>query len=90
MHLCPHGHPQNFSSGWKRHFAYSFQVADDATQIDVHKTLYPFCALKKMPNVTATVANSVLSKKLYIKQMFVSVSMNILILKTELAKLVNY
>jgi len=43
-----------------------------------------------MPNVTATVAKSVLSKKLYIEQMFVLVSMNILILKTELAKLVNY
>jgi len=47
----------------KRHFAHLLQVADDATQIDVHKTLYPFCTTKKMPNVTATVANSVPSKK---------------------------
>jgi len=39
-----------------------------------------------MPNVTATVANSVPSKKIYTEQMFVLVSMNILILKTELAE----
>ena len=55
-------------------------------QIDVHKTLYPFCVIKKMPNVKATVANSVPSKKIYTEQMFVLVSMNILILKTELAE----
>jgi len=47
------------------------------------KTLYSFCAIKKMPNVTATVANRVLSEKIYTEQMFVLVSMNILILKTE-------
>jgi len=41
-----------------RHFAYSFQVSDDATQINVHKTLYPFYTTKKLTNVTATVANS--------------------------------
>ena len=30
--------------GWRqrRNFAYSLQVADDAMQMDVHKTLYPF------------------------------------------------
>jgi len=39
-----------------------------------------------MPNVKATVANSVLSKKTYTKQLFVLVSMNILILKSELAE----
>jgi len=55
-------------------------------QVDVHKTLYPFCVIKKMPNVTAAVANSVLSKKIYTEQMFVLVNMNILILKIELAE----
>jgi len=39
-----------------------------------------------MPNVTATVANSVPSKKTYTEQMFLLVRMNILILKSELAK----
>jgi len=39
-----------------------------------------------MPNVTATVANSVPSKKTYTKQLFVLVSINILILKNELAE----
>jgi len=39
--------------------SFSFQVADDAMQIDVRKTLYPFCAIKKMPNVMATAANRV-------------------------------
>ena len=75
-----------FQGGQKWHFAYPFQVVYDGTQIDVHKTRYPFCAAKKMPNITATVANSVPSKKIYIGQMFVSLSMNILILKTELAE----
>ena len=55
-------------------------------QIDVHKTLYPFWVIKNMPNVKATVTNSVPSKKIYTEQMFVLVSMNILILKTELAE----
>jgi len=45
-------------------FAYPFQVADDAMQIDVHKTHYPFCTTKKLPNVTVTVANSFFSKKI--------------------------
>jgi len=44
---------------------FSFQVADDATQTDVRKTLYPFCAIKKMPHVMATIANRVSSKKIY-------------------------
>ena len=26
----------------RRKFAYTFQFADDATQMEVHKTLYPF------------------------------------------------
>jgi len=42
--------------------------------------------MKKMPNVTATDANSVPSKKIYTEQMFVLVSINILVLKTELAE----
>jgi len=33
-----HGRPQNFSNGGKRrHFAYPFQVAEDAMQLDVQK-----------------------------------------------------
>jgi len=77
--------------GSKRYLAHLFQGADDATQIDVHKTLYPFCATKKMPNVTVTVANSVPSKKTYTEQMFLFVSMNILILKGQLVEFkMNY
>ena len=30
-------------------------IADDALQMDVHKTLYPFYTTKKMPHVTATI-----------------------------------
>jgi len=87
VHLClPVGVRRNFFRGGKTAFCLSVSVADDATQIDMHKTLYPFYAIKKMPNATATVANSVPSKKIYTEQMFVLVSMNILILKTELAE----
>jgi len=46
----------------RRNFAYPFQVSDDATQIDVHKTLYSFYTTKKLSSVTATVANSAPSK----------------------------
>jgi len=37
---CQHGRPQKFfqGGGQSRHFAYPFQVVDDATQIDIHKT----------------------------------------------------
>jgi len=60
VHLClPVGVSRNFFRGQKRHVANQLQVPDDAVQIDVHKMLYPFCFIKKMPNVTATVANSV-------------------------------
>jgi len=45
-----------FQRGQSRNFAYPFQVADDATQIDVHKTLHLFYTTKKMPNVQARVA----------------------------------
>jgi len=31
-----------FFRGQRRNFAYSFQGVDDAIQMDVHKTLYPF------------------------------------------------
>jgi len=75
-----------FPGGEKRQFAYPFQVAGNATQVDVHKTFYPVCATKQMPNVTATIANSAPSKKTYAKLMLVLVSMNILILKSEFAE----
>jgi len=32
---------RNFSRGQCRNFAYPLQVADNAMQMDVHKTLYP-------------------------------------------------
>jgi len=38
-----------FPGGQRRHFAYLIQVADVATQTDVHKTLYCFYTTKKMP-----------------------------------------
>jgi len=51
-----HGRPQKFfQRGKSRHFAYPFQVADDAVRMDVHKTFYPFNTITKMPRVTATV-----------------------------------
>jgi len=69
VHLCLQvGVRRNFFRGQKRHFACQFQIADDATQIDVRKTLYPYCAIKKMPNVTTTVANRVPSQKIYTEQ----------------------
>jgi len=69
MFYQEHGRPQKFfQGGQKRHFAYPFQVVDDATQMDVHKTLRPFYTTKKMPAVTATVAYSVfLLRKFYTK-----------------------
>jgi len=40
---CIHGRSQKFfHGGQRRNFAYLFQVADDAMQINAHKTLYPF------------------------------------------------
>ena len=50
------GREKKISRWGKKIFAYPFQVVDDATQIDVHKTHHPFCTTKKLPNVTATVA----------------------------------
>jgi len=42
---------RNLSRGKRQHFAYPFQVADDAMQMGVHKTLYPFafCTTNKAP-----------------------------------------
>jgi len=40
----------------------TFLVLSVQTQMDAHKTFYPFYATKKMPNVMATVVNSVPSK----------------------------
>ena len=48
LDLCISLHPsmgvrRNFSrGGQRRHFSYPFSVADDAVQMDVHKTLLPF------------------------------------------------
>jgi len=33
-------------------------IADDAMQMEVHKTLYPFYTTKKMPHVTVTVTKN--------------------------------
>ena len=41
--------------GQRRHFAYPFQVANDAMQMDVSKTLYVFCTTKEMSYVSAIV-----------------------------------
>ena len=35
-------------------------IADDAMQMDVHKTLYPFYTTKKMPHVTVTITKNAL------------------------------
>jgi len=74
------GARRNFSRvGKSRPFADPLQVADDATQMDVHKTLHSFYTTKQMPIVTATVACSVFPlRKFYTKKMFVLVSMDIL------------
>jgi len=62
----PSGRPQKFFQGGKNDIlfvTFSFQVADDAAQTDERKTFYRFCAIKKIPNVMATVGNRVPSKK---------------------------
>jgi len=38
----PRASAEIFHRGQRRNFAYPFQVADDAKQMGVHKTLYPF------------------------------------------------
>jgi len=83
-----HGRPQKlFQGGQSRHFAYPFWIVDDATQVDVHKTLQPFYTPKKMPNVTAAVAYSVFPlRKFCTKQMLALVSMDILRLSYKSSK----
>jgi len=56
-----HGRPQKFfqGGGQSRYFACPFQVIDDATQMDGHKTLHPFHTTNNMPYVTGTVAYGV-------------------------------
>jgi len=56
----PRASAEIFPGGQRRHFAYLFQVADVAMQIDVHKTLYPFYTTKKMLHVTVEVPNEAL------------------------------
>jgi len=43
------------TGGQRRQFSYPFQVADDAMEMDVNKTLYPYCTTKETPHVAATV-----------------------------------
>ena len=53
MLRAKHGRPQKFfQGGQRRHIAYLFQVADDATQMDVQKALYPFYTTKKITHDT--------------------------------------
>jgi len=40
------GVQRNFSGRQRQNFAYPFQVADDAMQMDIHKTLYPFYPIR--------------------------------------------
>jgi len=35
-------------------------IAEDAMQMEVHKTLYPFYTTKKMPHVTVTITKNAL------------------------------
>jgi len=59
--LHDHGRRQKyFQEEQRRHFACPFQVANDAMQMDVHKTLWPFYTTKKMPHITATVTKNAL------------------------------
>ena len=68
-------HPQKFfQGGQRRHFACIFQVADDAMQIDVHKTHYSFYAKrncfisrishKKCTSLAATARHIAISYKI--------------------------
>jgi len=41
---------RNFSrGGQRRHFAYTFEVAEVTMQMDFHKTLLPFCTKENAP-----------------------------------------
>jgi len=56
MYNYGHGRPQKFfQGGQRRYFAYRFQIADDAIEMDVHKRIYTFYTTKKMPRVVARV-----------------------------------
>jgi len=48
---------RNSSSGpeYLRLLERTLLTSDDAMQMDVHKTLYPFYTTKKMPHVTVTI-----------------------------------
>jgi len=46
---------QRNSSGGPEYLRPKGNIADDAMQTDVHKTLYPFYTTKKMPRVTVTI-----------------------------------
>jgi len=57
---------RNFSSGGKRrHFDYNCRVADDAVQMDLHKTLYSFYTTKKMTHFTVTITKNALRRQRY-------------------------
>jgi len=52
QHTQHHGRPQIFFQGGQhQHFAYLFQIADDAMQIDISKMLHPLYTPKEMPHV---------------------------------------
>jgi len=55
LHIALVGVRRHFPGGTTSTFYLSLQVPDDAMQVDVHKTFYPFYTTKKMPYVTATV-----------------------------------
>jgi len=44
-----------YREGQRRHFAHHFLVADDAVQMEVHRTFYLFYTTKIMPHVKARV-----------------------------------
>ena len=48
---------RNSSGGpeYLRTLALRGNIADDAMQMDVHKSLYPFYTTKEMPHVTVTI-----------------------------------
>jgi len=50
------GRPQKIFQGGKVDNLHPFQVADDAMQMNVHKTLYAFYTTKGMHHVPATVS----------------------------------
>jgi len=52
---------ETFPGGQRPHFAYNFQVADDAVEMDLHQTLYPFYTTKKVTHVTVTITKNCVS-----------------------------